>query len=492
MSETEKELATWEEVIIDFFENRVSESKLYKAREYIQKKEIELDKEKDSKKIAKITEARDKKHQELVSLRNEKDGIPKWLDKISNKTLRDGKRIIKATHVLKFSHSSAPPEGLILEEKNSKRLLTTGVFKKPLTHDIAHSNGNLVTISRFFALSLNHKCIIDLVLENNFSFLNAFSKKSEPSEEWKKGLSELVEEREIKTGDKTKQFYFPTIKNPQVDKDDYDLLIPLFSSSLCEEVYTWINNIKYGNEQIEARKRIKENGASSRYFSKPIISLSGTGVQKFGGAQPQNVSMLNKSRSWKADKKDKNSYGITYLFNSAAPAWHSQIKPPIYNKSLFSDLHNASIKVEVDYLRDFLIRFKQLDISIKDPKRKRHLDRWVNNIVDEFLFYVGTIQNLPSGWAKNDEIKLKKPHQYLLDPYCLDDEFQSSRQNNDWQTIICTDFAQWLNYRLRGKDKQFTPQAEHTRLWKKMLEQPLREYMESIEQTIKESMRESV
>ena len=79
-------------------------------------------------------------------------------------------------------------------------------------------------------------------------------------------------------------------------------------------------------------------------------------------------------------------------------------------------MHNSAISTEIDYLRDFLIRFKQLDISIKDPKRKRHLDRWVNNIIDEFLFYTGTIQNLPPGWTKNEQIKLKKSHQYLLDP----------------------------------------------------------------------------
>ncbi|HHL31773.1 MAG TPA: hypothetical protein ENJ41_04245, partial [Oceanospirillales bacterium] len=79
-------------------------------------------------------------------------------------------------------------------------------------------------------------------------------------------------------------------------------------------------------------------------------------------------------------------------------------------------------------------------------------------------------------------IRLKKAHQYMLDPYRNDDAFQADRQNKDWQKEIRDDFAGWLNRQLRGKDKQFTPQTEHTKQWKKLLEQPLREHIEQIEQ----------
>jgi len=231
----------------------------------------------------------------------------------------------------------------------------------------------------------------------------------------------------------------------------------------------------------ERDKLTQKSIENNRYFnsvSSKYIHRSQLGVT---ASNHSNASQLNAKRG-----------GKLHLFSTRPPTWQSQIKPPVYQKSLFSDLHNSTIKIEIDFLRDFLIRFKQLDLSIKDPKRKYHLDRWVNNIIDEFLFYVGTIQNLPSGWTSSEGIQLKNTHQHLLDPYRLDDEFQSERQNNDWQAIICTDFAQWLNHRLRGKDNQFTPQTEHTRLWKKMLEQPLREYMEPVEENIKQIMKEVV
>ena len=180
------------------------------------------------------------------------------------------------------------------------------------------------------------------------------------------------------------------------------------------------------------------------------------------------------------------------LFSTQPPTWQSQLKPPIYRKSLFDNFSSPTINKELIYLRDFLLRFKQLDLSIKDPKRMQHLERWMNTIIDEFLFYVGTIQNLPPGWSDREGIRLKKEHQYLLDPYRMDDAFQAARQSGDWQAVIRVDFAMWLNRRLRGKDRQFTPQKEHTRLWKKLLETPLREFMEPMEIELKQQARESV
>jgi len=272
MSESEKQLTTWEEVIVDFFENRVSESELYKAREYVQKKDTEIQKERDPRRLARLNNARDKKSQELVTLRMEKNGISEWFDKTSKKTLMNGKKLIKATHVLKFAHSSAPPEGLLLKEKHNEPLLTTGSFKKPVSYDIAHSNGNLITISRFFALSLDKNNIIDLVLDNDFSFLDRFSKETQQRKQWEEGLSRLVEEREIKNGKGTKQVFFPKIANSRNYKEDYDLLIPLFSSSLCEQIYSWINHIKYGEEQKKARNK------TGPIINKSTLILYSTGI----------------------------------------------------------------------------------------------------------------------------------------------------------------------------------------------------------------------
>jgi CRISPR-associated protein Csy1 len=485
MTEAEKSLETWEDVIVDFFENKISGTNLFKAREYINKKQKEIESEKNHDKKDKLIKAKKIKNNQLIQLRRKAPSteIREWIIKTSKKSLGEGKRIIKASHVLKFSHSSSEPEGLKVQKRCEKEFLSTNSFKRELIYDLAHSNGNLISISRFLALKLKKNQIIDLILNDKFPFLDPFSKDSKQLSEWRKGFALLVEEREIKTGEKTKQVYFPNKKNPVLVKD-YDLIIPLFSSSLSQEIYSWVTDIKYGEEQKQIKEFKKPTGKkvkASKYHPGIAVNLPDLGVLKFGGAQPQNVSMLNKDRG-----------GQCFLFSTQPPTWQSQLKPPATRQSLFRGLYNATIKTEIDYLRDFLMRFAELDLSIKDPKRKRHLERWVNNIIDEFLFYVATIQSLSPGWSDMEDIKLKKEHQHLLDPYRKDESFQLARHNTDWQAVIRADFAQWLNHQLRGRDKKFTPRQAHTRLWKKLLEQPLREYVEIIEQEIKQKVREIV
>ena len=97
--------------------------------------------------------------------------------------------------------------------------------------------------------------------------------------------------------------------------------------------------------------------------------------------------------------------------------------------------------------------FERIGLSIKDPKKKRKIDGWTNQIIEEVMIYATAIQNLPAGWSKTENIRLKLPHQYFLDPYRDDEPFQKARQNADWQNTICADFAKWLNGRLMGKDK---------------------------------------
>ena len=485
MSEETKKPKTWKEVIIQFFEYKVAKSTLYKAREYIEAKERDMANEKEEKKLKRLLEAKNKKQLELEQSRRDAPSteIRQWIEATVNTNISEGKRILKASHVLKFSHGSSASEGLVADENSNDSLLTTSSFKKELTYDLAHNNGALITISRFLALKLSGKLIIDLILDDDFVFMKPFCKDQAQLASWEVGFKGLVEQREIATAEKTKQIYFPVTSSDsqsvanEMNRFNYHLIVPLFPSSIAEEVYTTITDLKYSKEQKEVRacKKSGDSGRSSpRFHQKPYIDYPNVGIQSFGGAQPQNISMLNKNRS-----------GQSFLFSAQPPIWKTRLKPPIYRKSLFDDFYNSDINTEIDYLRDFLVRFKQLDLSIKDPKRMKHLERWVSNLIDEFLFYVATLQNMPSGWSDQEGIRLKREHQYLLDPYRMDDAFQSARQSGDWQAVIRADFAQWLNRKLRGKDKQFTPQKEHTRLWKKLLETPLREFVEPIEDELK-------
>ncbi|MFW8602442.1 type I-F CRISPR-associated protein Csy1, partial [Desulfobacterota bacterium M19] len=184
-----------------------------------------------------------------------------------------------------------------------------------------------------------------------------------------------------------------------------------------------------------------------------------------------NASQLNGKRG-----------GKLALFCSQPPIWEGQLKPPINQSSfLYAGLNYHKVKEPIDFLRDFLIRFEKINLSTKDPKKKKWIDGWVNNIIDEIFLYAACIQNLPPGWSNYRNIKLKLEHRYFLDPHRDDEDFQKLRQSTDWQTVVCSDFANWLNGRLKGKDKKFTPQREHTQMWKKLMEKELREHVQLIE-----------
>ena len=175
-----------------------------------------------------------------------------------------------------------------------------------------------------------------------------------------------------------------------------------------------------------------------------------------------------------------NRQGKVFLFSSQPPSWEKQLKPPIYKESLFDGLSNYQINEDIKYLVEFLQRFKQIGLSYRGLKLSVHLERWIANIVDEVLYYANTIQKLPVSWSADENIRLKIEHQYFLDPYRDDEVFQAKRSTTDWQALVRDDFANWINRKLVKKDERFTPQAEHTQLWKKLFKDSLREDTETI------------
>jgi len=485
MSEQKNECQTWEEVILNFFEHQVQniktgqKCKLFSIREYIEKKDNEIREIKDEKKRYRAIIAKEQKQKEYEQIRKDAPSteIREWIDKTSDISIDIGKRTIKASHVLKFTHSSAEPAGLLLEIKSNDLLLTTASLKQDFEIDLAHRDGSLITVSRFLAQKLNDNRIIDLILNNDFSFLKPFAGDESQLIKWEKGFSSLVEKRDMLTADKAKQIYFP-INNFEFDqKNKYHIVIPIFSSSLANVIDSNITTLKYGDKQKEINKFRREQ--NPKYLNFKSVEYPNLCVLNFGGEHPKNISMLNADRSGKA-----------YLFSTQPPTWENQLDPPTNSRSFFqASIYSSRIKETIDYLREFLLRFQRIDISIKDPKKKNWIDYWVILIIDEIMIYAIAIQNLPAGWSRGENVKLKMAYQYFLDPYRQDEQFQKARQEINWQNVICKDFANWLNGILKGKKKLFTPRPEHTRMWMKLMEKELMEHSQAIEWDIKEQKR---
>ncbi|WP_321368797.1 type I-F CRISPR-associated protein Csy1 [uncultured Desulfuromusa sp.] len=399
----------------------------------------------------------------------EDDHEPKyWLDMYA----KYAKGVSFATHVAKLTHSSIKGASSFFVQpdvENSVPYLSTSNLSNPII-DSAIDNAAYTPVVNLLKLELNGKSIATLLSANDsLPFQNLTSDKEQLGH-WVKEFSAALSAPNLASHSLAKQIYFPISTRPF----SYHLLCILNSSTMAHRVFESFSKNKDEAQNKFFDKNKFHKSEVIRYPGRATLALTSMDSAK-------NVSPLHSKRG-----------GKLHLFPTRPPTWQTQLKPPIYRKSLFDDFYNSSIHAELDYLRDFLLRFKQLDLSIKDPRRMRHLERWVNNLIDEFLFYVSTIQSLQSGWSIQEGIMLKREHQYLLDPYRMDEAFQSARQGGDWQAVIRADFALWLNRQLRSKDNQFTPQKEHTQLWKKLLEVPLRELMEPIEIELKQQARWSV
>ncbi len=398
-------------------------------------------------------------------LLSDKFFIKNWL----SRNCKSASSVSFATHVIKLTHSKIDSPSILdsVNDVSDGYMTTSALANKRVDGAVAGSQFS--PIFQFLELELNGvKLAEKLAKDEHFfdSLVKNYEEKDELLNSWTSGFRKAMDTGAPATHALAKQIFFPlNIENPE-----YHLLCNVVSSSIAHVIYEHV----FDGRQ-KSIKKIYEKGKFHVNERAVFLQRSQVNVT---ASNHINASQLNAIRG-----------GKLHLFSARPPIWQSQLKPPIYRQSLFSNMYNATIKTEIDYLRDFLLRFKQLDLSIKDPKRNRHLNRWVDNIIDEFLFYIASIENLPAGWSVTDGIKLKVEHQYLLDPYRSDESFQAARQNTDWQKVVRNDFSKWVNRQLRGRDNQFTPKLEHSQMWRRLLEQPLREHIEQTKQVLKHKER---
>jgi CRISPR-associated protein Csy1 len=347
-----------------------------------------------------------------------------------------------------------------------KNLTTSNLNEKKV--DGAVSGNQYAPIYQFLELELNGNKMSSVFADEENEILKPFTNSHEELKKWNKGFKKSLSADDVSSHSLAKQIYFPI----DTDEPQYHLLCPVKSSSLAQSIYEKTFDDKQKNIKKSQDKNKYSKSISALFLNKATISVT--------ASNHSNASQLNAKRG-----------GKLILYSCAPPDWQSHIKPPIHSLSFLYSVHlQKNTRTTLDYLRDFLIRHQRLGLSIKDPKNLKWLDKWTGEIIDEVLGYAANIQNLQPGWSIADDIKLKLEHQYFLDPYRDDDVFQTARKAGDWHTIICKDFAQWLNRLLIGKEKQFTPQREHRRLWMAFMDQPLRDYSQTMELNIKSQVRE--
>lgn len=370
------------------------------------------------------------------------------------------KNVTHATHVPKLTHSSNKGVALVdCIDTHQMGLLTTSSLEVKI-FDGAYPDAKLSPIAKFLLLDLDGQ-ILGEQLKNgdNTAFRDIVT--NDELKMWSDAFYRCLNPQP-RADALAKQIYFPIDST-----NEYHLLIILKSSSLIHSIYD-----KYFSKEVrKERDKIYKQREKGKYSADILQSLPNVVTLATVMSQPQNVSVNNGSRG-----------GNIRLFNSAPPVWQSQLNPPIKLKSMFNArLLNRYAYDNIVALRKMLMTFDDADISFKDPNRLKGVSNWVKAIAHNVIDYSQTLAILPAGWTNDTECNLPIAQQIFLDFDRNDDEFVKLKRQNDWQGQLVKDFVIWLNKTLKGKNNEFIASSEHSRVWRDIFANILREHMEVIE-----------
>lgn len=370
---------------------------------------------------------------------------------IEDATRRAG-QIQAVTHALKATHPYArgtslyrPPEGLPQHD-----LVGSHNLDAAFARDVV---GNAAALDVYQLLKLVHEgqTLLDLVLANDADLRTALSADPEQATEWVRALASITQPRAGPPVSHAlaKQLYWLVGEEPLNDAH-YELLAPVYASSLAHKVFQTVNEHRFG----EPAKVARQARRAGEFSEQSVHDYPHLAVQKLGGSNQQNVSQLNSQRG-----------GSNYLLASLPPHWVSpDVRPLLKADDVFLIFgRREGVRPLVNALRLFL---KAGPGKTMDTRNDR--DDWTDQIIDELLQFASVMQQtLEPGWSASPDCRLPVSQQLWLDPdrALTDEAFSNDWKKMDWTDEIYRDFANWLNARLKT-DKLLTGDSE-ARHWAK-------------------------
>jgi len=329
------------------------------------------------------------------------------------------------THIPKFSNPSIKLNGLIVKPKHhNDGLLRSGNVTR-VGLDIFSNSG---AIDHTKELIYVYEFLTTYMPDGEMIIEHLQRQNPQEKEEVKKVFSSLdIKEKDFevicdqlllmvnsdeasKTSEAIKQVYFP------VD-DDYHLLSILYPSAVMSTLRTRITAMQFSDNAKQARKDKKDN----KYNSQPISDLYNVTKIGFGGANKQNISVLNNKHG-----------GDFFLLASVPPVLKNRhIQPPKNN--FFSDTL---------YIKNFQDDFSKLHrlFSDKDTMHIKNRRRyWIKHIIYQLIEKLWQVRSIESDWSESGTyIKLKSYQKIWLD------QAQQDKRNEIDFDLIKTDLSRWF------------------------------------------------
>jgi CRISPR-associated protein Csy1 len=354
-------------------------------------------------------------------------------------------QIQAVTHVLKATHPDARGTNLHVDPKRLSAHSAIGSHS--LGEDFADDvvgNAAALDVFKFLKLEVENRPLLEWMQANDADLQAALSEDSETAEVWMQAFAALVREEQQPTSHPlAKQIYWLTGDEPTDDRQ-YQLLQPLFASSLTHMVHAEIQDARFGEANKLARQAYREG----KPHDKPYRHYPALVVRKLGGTKPQNVSQLNSERG-----------GINYLLDSSPPKWGQERTLNLSNTE--SAFYAFRWFDDVDYLLKKLQKLLRTDPS--PNKKTRDLRKVLERELGQQMVQFGAAVRLSHtpGWTRDAKCRLPLCEQLWLDSertelpvrsdgHAEDDlEFNKAYLHGDWPDEVAQRFGAWLNERLR-------------------------------------------
>lgn len=389
-------------------------------------KELEKDKKVSNK---------EPKRQELIARHRH----TAWIDEAAKRV----HEIQAVTHSVKAIHPYANGTNLFIDPLHLQTLNEVGTHAlgEHCFEDVV-GNAAALGVYKLLELEVHGRSLLAALLAQDADALAALHADSEQAGKLRDAFVSLTQPRAEGPSSHTlaKQMFWLT-GTDACDDAHYTLLAPLYATSLAHAVHAQVHEDRFGEVNKAARQARRERKMHDGIFR----DYPGLAVQNMGGANKQNLGLLNVARG-----------GKNYLLSSLPPQWQaSAVRLPVYATSVFDRLFIARTEVRriVRALRVFLESDPDANVTTR-ARREESLDA----LVDELVSLAAELQQiLPPGWSRDDErfADLNRSEQLWLDPLRAEqtDEADFAREwlQMDWPAAVGQRFANWLNAQLRGK-----------------------------------------
>lgn len=340
------------------------------------------------------------------------------------------KQLSFGTHISKGIHSSSKGDNLIFDVKHQIEF----AGHHNLDQAVVDASGNAAALP--LAAFLNYIVVGDvtvgqMIAQKHSALKGVFHSDEKESDRIQTIFYQLVLSQidQPRTDERNKQILWAKCN------EDYVCLVPLYPISVAHYVYKTIQEMRFSEQNVQARKnRGKANALQQAY-----PSLHDLAVVNIGGSNPQGVSQLMSKQS-----------GKNYLLPSLPPIFRSSgsISIPKNTKSIF-DLKALDYHARFQLQSLFeIIKNTTNNVKIRDA-RKATLDEIIYKVSE---IATGIKNTRPAGWSK-DYPNLKMAQKYWLDPnrgeLQDEEEFKQSRELGDWREEREIAFAEWLQRLLK-------------------------------------------